>query len=139
MPVVIDSLMILILTVVPLVTRDDPFLTSVILNLQDQLLEQWFTFGLHIGLNPTTLNALSENQYSAGGFKTCTIKMLIKWRSIYDNKATWKIIIDALRLIQHNRLANQLEEHIRQVESSDSDEDGYFTRKHINFYIGRII
>ena len=86
------------------------FLCEAILILQNDLVKEWFTFGLHLGLGVAELNVIECNSQSYVDKRTCVRQMLIKWKDIFDEKATWEKIVIALRKIGSNALAQKVEE-----------------------------
>ena len=69
----------------------------------------WFRFGLNLDLNVTELNVLEANSFSYVDKRTSVRHMLTIWKDKFDEEATWDKIVDALRKIDENALARDLE------------------------------
>ena len=88
----------------------DKFLREAFLALQDRLIKEWFTFGLYLDLSVTELNVLETNYVAHADKRTTVRQMLTKWKDKLGKKATWDKIVDALRKIGVNDLAQDLED-----------------------------
>ena len=98
--------------------ESDRFLRDVILALQDHLIKDWFTFGLYLDLSVTELNVLETNSLAHPDKRTSVRHMLTKWKDKFGKEATWERIVDALRKIGQNVLAQDLEDkHMQSGES----------------------
>ena len=93
------------------------FLREAILALQDPLIKDWFTFGLYLDLDPTELNVLETNSVTHADKRTTVRQMLTKWKDKFGKEATWDKIVDALRKIGQNALAQDLED--KNVKSAE--------------------
>ena len=88
----------------------EKFLRDVFLALQDHLIKDWFTFGLYLDLDVTELNVLETND-SIHVDKRITVRhMLTLWKDKFGETATWDKIIDGLRKIGQNTLAQNLKD-----------------------------
>ena len=86
------------------------FLHEAILILQNGLVKEWFTFGLHLGLSVDELNVIECNSLSYVDKQTCVRQMLIKWKDRFDAEATWERIVIALGKIGNKALAKKVDE-----------------------------
>ena len=95
----------------------DKFLRDVILALQDRLISNWFTFGLHLDLSVTELNVLENNSVHHADKRTIVRHMLTTWKDKFGTEATWDKIVDALEKIGQNALAQDLGgKHLQSAE-----------------------
>ena len=90
------------------------FLDNAVLVLQDHLVREWFTFGLHLGLGVEELNSLESSYFGHPDQRICVRQMLTKWKNKLDNEATWDRIVYALKKIGNNSLARELEKRYMQ-------------------------
>ena len=88
------------------------FLRTAILILQNALVKEWFTFGLHLGLDVYELNVIETNSMSYVDKRTCVRQMLIRWKDTFDSEATLEKIVTALRKIGNKALAQEVEEQL---------------------------
>ena len=105
----------------------EKFLHDVFLALQDHLIKEWFTFGLHLDLNVTELNVLETNSFAYADKRTAVRHMLTKWKNRFGEKATWDKIVDALREIGRNALAQDLKDKHMQPEVKETGECLYYS------------
>ena len=94
------------------------FLRTAILILQNALVKEWFTFGLHLGLDVYELNVIETNSVSYVDKRTCVRQMLTKWKDTFDSEATWEKIVIALRKIGNKALAQEVEEQLSATHES---------------------
>ena len=87
------------------------------LALQDHV-EDWFTFGLHLGVDVHVLNRLNRSYLTHLDYRNSTREMLTAWTEKYDREATWEKIVAALRKIDKNALARQVEEQYIQPSAA---------------------
>ena len=89
--------------------KDDPGLLGRMLADLDEMIPQWSTFCLFLGVKKTQLNKI-EKQVST---KICTQNMLETWMAEKDKQATIQKILEALEspLIENNALAKRLREN----------------------------
>ena len=104
--------------------ENDQFIRDVILALQDHLIKEWFTFGLHLELSVTELNVLENNSLSYPDKRTSVRHMLTKWKDKFGKEATWDKIVVALRKIGQNALAQDLEDKHMQSGEEEVKETG---------------
>ena len=91
--------------------------------LQDVLGTDWFTFGLHIGVDVHVLNRLNRSYLTHVDYRNSTREMLTAWTDKFGREATWDKIVAALRKIGHYALAQQVEEeHIQPTEQTADEE-----------------
>ena len=88
------------------------FLREAILILQNALVKEWFTFGLHLELDIDELYVIKSNSVYYRDERTCVQQMLTKWKDTYDSEATWEKIVIALRKIGNKALAQEVEEQL---------------------------
>ena len=101
--------------------ESDKFLREVILVLQDHLIKDWFIFGLHLDLNVTELNVLEINSSFYSDKRINVRHMLTKWKDKFGKEATWDKLVDALRKIGQNALAQDLEaKHLQSAEQIET-------------------
>ena len=93
------------------------FLREAILILQNALVKEWFTFGLHLGLDVDELNVIKSNSMYYRDERTCVQQMLTKWKDTYSSEATWEKIVIALRKIGNNALAKEVEEQLSERQA----------------------
>ena len=96
------------------------FLENAVLTLQDHLVKEWFTFGLHLGLEVKELNLLESSYLCHPDQRICVRQMLTKWKNKFNRKATWGRIVYALKKIENNSLAEEVVERFMQ-SASDTD------------------
>ena len=83
--------------------------------LQNHLIDNWFTFGLHLDLNATELNVIESFSYADK--RKGVRHMLTTWIDKFGKEATWDKIVVALRKIGQNALAHDLEaKHLQSAE-----------------------
>lgn len=85
------------------------FLRDAILILQNSLVQEWFTFGLYLGLDVAELNVIDSNSVSYSDKRYCVRQMLINWKDTFDSEATWEKIVVALGKIGNKDLAQEVE------------------------------
>ena len=93
------------------------FLCEAILILQSALVKEWFTFGLHLGLDIDELYVIESNSMYYRDERTCVRQMLTKWKDTSDSEATWEKIVIALRKIGNNVLAKEVEEQLSERQA----------------------
>ena len=99
------------------------FLANAVLLLQDHLVREWFTFGLHLGLEVEELNILESSYLCHLDQRICVRQMLTKWTNKFDRNATWDRIVYALKKIGNNLLAREVEERYIQSPRSTLEEE----------------
>ena len=94
----------------------DSFLREVILSIQDEsaVFMEWFTFGLHLGLDVNELQSLEVMSLKTVDPRYGIRGVLATWRKKFPQAGTWEPIIEALKRIDAVRLGQQLEEQHRQ-------------------------
>ena len=85
------------------------FLRDAILILQNSLVQEWFAFGLYLGLDVAELNVIDSNSVSYSDKRYCVRQMLINWKDTFDSEATWEKIVVALGKIGNKALAQEVE------------------------------
>ena len=85
------------------------------LALQDHV-EDWFTFGLHLGVYVHVLNRLNRSYLTHVDYRNSTREMLTAWTDQFDREATWDKIVAALRKIGNNRLAQRVEKQYIMIQ-----------------------
>ena len=93
---------------------EEGFLGNAILTLQDHLVGEWYTFGLHLGLRAEELNVLESSYLGHADQRICVRQMLTKWKKKLNKEATWSRIVYALKKIENNSLAQEVEERYMQ-------------------------
>lgn len=94
----------------------DHFIRDVILTLQDDLVRDWFTFGLQLNLSYKELHVLQLNSLALMDQRYCFRQMIVKWVNKLGSDATWSKLADALKIIGENDLARQINnDHMRLV------------------------
>ena len=96
--------------------QDQLFLKDAILILQDHFVKDWYTLGLHLGLDVKDLNVIESNSISYVDKRASVRQMLTKWKDKFDREATWQKIVIALRKTENKRLAREIEEQFIQLE-----------------------
>ena len=99
------------------------FLCTAMLVLQDDLGTDWFTFGLHLGVDVCVLNRLNRSYLTHVDYRNSTREMLTAWTDKFGREATWDKIVAALRKIGNNALAQQVEEKYIQPTKQAADEE----------------
>ena len=102
----------------------DKFLHDVILALQDDLINEWFTFGIYLDLSVTELYVLETNSVAYADKRTSVRHMLIIWEKKFDKEATWDKIVVALGKMGQNALARDLKDKHMQSEEQEVKETG---------------
>ena len=100
----------------------DQFLHDATVALQDHLVNEWFKFGLYLGLSITDLNVLEANSIACPDKRICVRHMLTKWKDKFGKEATWDKIVDALRKIEQSALAQDLEDKYMQSRGQETGE-----------------
>ena len=103
--------------------EEKEFLDSAVLVLQDHLVKEWYTFGLHLGLRVRELNLLESSYLCYPDQRICVRQMLTKWQDKFDRKANWTRIVYALKKIENNTLARVVEERYMQSPRSAALEE----------------
>ena len=95
-------------------TKDDPELLGTMVAELDEMIPQWSTFCLFLGVKKPALNKI-ENQMTT---KKYTENMLTSWITEKDKQATIHKILEALEspLIANNALAQRLRDSNRHVQ-----------------------
>ena len=88
-------------------SRRSQFIRDVILKLQDHLVGDWFTFGLHLNLEYEELQVIELNHLN---WQRRFGQMIVKWIDRFGSGATWTNIVDALKKMKYDSLANEVEE-----------------------------
>ena len=91
-------------------SEQDQFLGAAMLALQDHVGRDWFTFGLHLGVDVRVLNRLNNSYLKHMDYQVSTREMLTAWMDKFDREATWDKIVAALRKIGNNALAHHVQE-----------------------------
>ena len=91
--------------------------------LQDDLGTDWFTFGLHLDVDVRVLNRLNRSYLTHVDYRNSTREMLTAWTDKFGREATWDKIVAALRKVDHNALAQQVEEQYIQPKKQAADEE----------------
>ena len=93
--------------------------------LQDDLGTDWFTLGLHLGVDVHVLNRLNRPYLTHVDYRNTTREMLTAWTDKFGREATWYKIVAALRKIGNNALARHVEEqYIHPTEQAADEEAG---------------
>ena len=93
------------------------------LALQDDLGTDWFTFGLHLGVDVPVLNRLNRSYLTHVDYRNSMREMLTAWTDKFGREATWDKIVAALRKSGHCALAELVEEeHIQPTEQTADEE-----------------
>ena len=90
--------------------------------LQDDLGTDWFTFGLHLGVDVPVLNRLNRSYLTHVDYRNSTREMLTAWTDKFGREATWDKIVAALRKIGNHALAQQVEERWIQPTEQAANE-----------------
>ena len=99
------------------------FLRELILALQDPLIKDWYTFGLYLDLDPNELNVIECNSINYADKRSSVRCMLTTWKARFGKGATWDKIVDALRNIRQNALAQDLRaKHLQSAEQKETGE-----------------
>lgn len=86
----------------------------------------WFSLGLALGLSIPQLHSIEKNYCK----EKCAREVLIEWKSQNETSScNWKPVIDALRKIDCNILADQVENCLKEPEGS------YFSYRLYIFFI----
>ena len=91
------------------------------LALQDDVGTDWFTFGLHLGVDVCVLNRLERSYLTHVDFRISTREMLTAWTHKFDREATWDKIVAALKNIKNNALAKRVEKQYIHQPTAQAD------------------
>lgn len=106
--------------------EQDQFLRNAMLVLQDHVGGDWFTFGLHLDVDVNVLNRLNSSYQTRMDYRISTRDLLTAWVHKFARKATWDKIVEALKKIGNNALAQQVEEqYIHLPKIPDGTRRGY--------------
>ena len=76
---------------------------------------EWFYLGLALGLSVPQLHSIEKNYCT----EKCAREVLIEWKSQNEiSSCNWKPVVDALREIGFDKLADQVESCLKEPEGS---------------------
>ena len=91
------------------------------LALQDHVGADWFTFGLYLGVDVHVLNRLERSYLTHMDYRISTRELLTAWTHKFAKEATWDKIVDALKKIGNNALAQRVKEQYIQSTTVQAD------------------
>ena len=91
-----------------------PILRDLATHVIPSVATKWYSLGLQL-LDPKYENELNTIEEDTRNTATCCRKMFSKWLNT-DEHASWNKLIEALRIVQLNTVANDIEQLLLQGE-----------------------
>ena len=76
----------------------------------------WYTLGIHLRLNPATLDRIQNDYRDGRRAKEETLKIWLEQdpeSTVPGSAATWEALVKALRAMEENQVANTIEDNVR--------------------------
>ena len=103
-----------VLNFIAITGNDRPTLRDITNHVIPSVAHKWYNLGLQL-LDPKYENELNIIEADKNDATTCCRKMLVRWLNT-DELASWDKLIKALRIIQLNDIASNIEQLLLQGE-----------------------